>query len=400
MPNKTHIHSLLNLCLISLLFINSCQTTADNKETSLPNPINTLRSTVSTSFSNTGTLWRLLPTKNAMYVDSSKDKGKTYSTPVRINKSDQNISAWPENPPAIAISHSGRINVLYYADEQQKSTSFFSYSDDNGKTFSTPSLISDHAQSAMHYMDKMLVDQDNNVYLFWHDTRHESHKLEWGEGAISLYFSFKTPSDKSLFKNKFISSGICSCCRTATAFSNNGKPVLFARMVYKDGIRDHALIRMNNNSAWLLPQRVTQDNWSIEACPEHGPSIAIDQQNRTHMTWFTLGKVRQGIFYAHTDDFGQTVSAPMPLGNIDHLPSHADVISLNQRVLIVWKEFDGEQTTLHIKESLDRGESWTDKYTGLSSKSENSHPKLIKNASDIYLSWTSKIKGHKIVKLP
>ncbi|MCK4842198.1 MAG: exo-alpha-sialidase [Methylococcales bacterium] len=387
--------------IIPLILLIGCQVTEKNIEANVSpassyTPLNT---TVSATFSADGRLWRLIPTKNAIYVDFSLDNGATYSHPVQVNKFEQTISAWPENPPAIKISSSGRINILYYADTEQKSTSFFSYSDDGGQTFSNPSLISDHAQSAMHYMDKMLVDKNNNIYLFWHDTRHESHDKELGAGVLSLYYSIKTPSKNSQFTNNFLSSGICSCCQTATTFVTNGKPVILARMVYENGIRDHALIRMKNDNTWSKLQRVTHDNWEIEACPEHGPSIAIDNENRTHLTWFTLGDIRKGIFYAQTDDFGKTISTPMALGNISHLPSHPDVIVLKKRVVIVWKEFDGEQTTLHAKESFDRGKSWKDKATGLKSNSKNGHPKLITNNTDVFLSWTTKDNDYKIIKL-
>ncbi|NOR70259.1 MAG: exo-alpha-sialidase [Methylomarinum sp.] len=391
-PSSIVIYS---LCLILLC---SCQSTANISE---PHNFNyeIPSATVAVNFAPNGRLWRLIPGKQAIYLDYSNDYGKSYSSPVRINKIDQKISSWAENPPAIEISHSGRINVLYYADDQQQSTSYFSYSDDDGKTFSTPTLISDHAKSAMHYMDKMLIDKNDQVYLFWHDTRHESHDKELGEGVLSLYYSVNKPSDHSQFSNQFISSGICSCCRTATTFSAYGNPVILARMVYEHGIRDHALIYMNKDGSWQKPQRVTHDNWNIEACPEHGPALTIDDKNRTHLTWFTLGDTRRGIFYAQTDDNGKTLSAPIALGNIDHLPSHPDVISLKQRVVIVWKEFDGEQTSLHTKVSLDRGKSWINKTTGLISKSKNSHPKLITNNSDIFLSWFSKDNGHKFIKL-
>jgi hypothetical protein len=387
----------LLITLIILSFLNSCQTTNTEPNQQLPSKI--LHTTVSVNFAPNGRLWRLTPTKPGIYVDYSKDDGKTYSTPVRINKQDQKISVWPENPAAIEISQSGRINILYYADEAQKSTSFFSYSDDNGQSFSQPILVSDRAQTDMHYMDKMLIDKDDNTYLFWHDTRHELHDKEQADGVLSLYYSKKTASDKSTFNNQFLSTGICSCCRTATALSNNQTPIIFARMVFNNGIRDHALIRMNTDGSWQKSRRVTNDDWKIEACPEHGPAISIDSKNRTHLTWFTLGDKRQGIFYRQTDDFGETLSAPMPLGNANQLPSHPDVLALHQRVIIVWKEFDGEQTSLHCKESNDGGKSWIEKPLALKSRSKNSHPKLLSNNTDIFLSWTSENQGHKLVKL-
>ena len=73
--------------------------------------------------------------------------------------------------------------------------------------------------------------------------------------------------------------------------------------------------------------------------------------------------------------------------------------TLKQRVVIVWKEFDGEQTSLHTKVSLDRGKSWINKTTGLISKSKNSHPKLITNNSDIFLSWMTKDNGQQVITL-
>ena len=388
--------SRLLFSILALFFINSCQTTSvESKQ--LHNKI--LRSTVSVDFAPDGRLWRLTPTNNAIYVDHSNDKGKTYTTAVRVNQNDQKISVWPENPAIIKISPSGRINILYYADKAQKSTSFFSYSDDLGQSFSTPILVSDQAQTAMHYMDKMLIDKNGTTYLFWHDTRHELHDEAQQDGVLSIYYSKKSASDNSQFKNQFLSKGICSCCRTAVAMSQQQTPVLFARMVFSQGIRDHALIKMNPDQTWQKPRRVTHDNWQIEACPEHGPSLAIGNNNRTHLTWFTLGKKSQGIFYRQTDDFGKTLSTPMALGNTNSLPSHPDVLALQNRVIIVWKEFDGKKTSIQGKESFDRGKSWVNKVINLTSKSKNNHPKLISNNKDIFLSWTSKAQGHQLIKL-
>jgi hypothetical protein len=386
------------IIIAALLILNGCQSNIkDLKADKLADQV--LNSTVSATFAPDGRLWRLIPTNEAVFIDFSTDNGKTYHKAVRINPEAQKISAWPENPPAIAIGKSGRIYVLYYADEQQKSTSFFSYSDDNGVTFSKPVLISDHAATARHYMDQMLVDQTNKVYMFWHDTRHEQHTHGAGSGALSLYYTMTDQPGSANFTNRLISDGICSCCRTAIAFSPAEKPVILARMVYPDGVRDHSLITMNADGQWSKPQRVTFDNWKIDACPEHGPALSIDTQNRAHLTWFTQGDKHQGIFYAHTDDDGKTVSPAMPLGDSGRLPSHPDVLALGQRVVLVWKEFDGQTTTIKAKESLDRGLTWSQDKIILSSTAHSGHPKLISNGNSIFLSWTSNDVGHHFVEL-
>ncbi len=375
-----------------ILIFNSCQVTPQKSPS-----IQILNTTVSTTFAPDGRLWRLIPSNKAMYIQYSEDAGKSYSSAIRINKDDQKISAWPENPPAIKISDSGRIYILYYADEKQKSTSFLSYSDDNGHTFSSPQLISDHAETAMHYMDKMLLTKNNRLHIFWHDTRDQQAEHTHNSGITSLYYASPSHLTKALpAENKFISNNICSCCRTATALTPDGTPVILARMIFDNGSRDHAMIKMSDLN---LPQRVTHDNWNIEACPEHGPALTIDKSGRSHFAWFTMGGNQSSLFYAHTDDYGKNVSQQIPIGNAEKLPSHPDILSVNQRVTIAWKEFDGTKTQLHLMESHDRGITWVNRSTALESRSKSGHPQLISNGNDIFLSWTTSESGHQIKKI-
>lgn len=389
----------LTIILLSIFLSSGCQATKVKDSGDLS--YEAIRSTVSANFAPDGRLWRLVPTKTNVYVQASTDNGHSYGKAIKINPTVQKISAWPENPPAITISPSGRIHILYYADEQQKSTSFFSFSDDNGQTFSKPVLISDHASTAMHYMDKMLVDNHNKVYLFWHDTRHNhsEHKHHTGKGSLALYYSSTDNPASDTFNNEFISDSVCSCCRTATTLSPEGLPVILVRLVFAGEVRDHALIKMKPDGNWSKPERITYDDWQIDACPEHGPALAIDDQGRSHLAWFTLGQQRQGIFYAQSDDYGKTVSDPVALGNLDYLPSHPDVITLGNQVVITWKEFDGDQSNIMVKTSLDRGKTWLKEKTVLQSAAKSGHPALIHNGRNIFLSWTTQDEGHQLVKI-
>ncbi|MGR8979529.1 MAG: sialidase family protein [Gammaproteobacteria bacterium] len=360
-----------------------------------------LNSSIAVSVAPDGRLWRLIPTEYAMFVDSSMDYGKSYAKAVKINPADQAISAWPENPPVITVSRSGRIYVLYYTDEKQKTTAYFSYSTDNGQTFSKPVLVSDQAETARHYMARMLVDRNDKVSIFWHDTRSAQQQREFqaGKNALSLYYAETDKPASAEFPNRFISDGICSCCRTAIAFSPEEKPVILARLVFPGEIRDHGLIMKDAGGQWTKPRRVTFDDWKIDACPEHGPALAIDNRNRAHMTWFTLGDKNQGVFYAHTDDYGKTVSGPKALGNESRLPSHPDVAVAGARVALAWREFDGETTHIVIKQSNDRGTTWSEDKKILSSTADSSHPRLIGYDGRIFLSWTSADAGHHFIEI-
>lgn len=393
--SKHHAKPIITAATLLLtVFLGGCQSGAKSFHDH-PTSEQLLRTSISANFAPDGRLWRLTPTPNAVFIQSSTDNGKTYSHAVRVNPDDQHIDAWPENPPIVEVAPSGRIYVLYYANEKQKSTSFFTYSDDNGLTFSKPVLVSDHADTARNYMDKMLVDGNGKPYLFWHDTRHERHDVA---GSLSLFYTTTDNPTSGQLKNLPVSDNICSCCRTAAALSNDNRPVLFARMIFADGSRDHALIKMTGNGTWMPAQRVTHDEWKVEACPEHGPAMSIDKQGRTHLTWFTQGNKRQGAYYAYSDDEGKTVSEPMALGNKNHLPGHADVLALNNRVAVAWQEFDGEQTHIWLITSTDRGTHWSAPREIAKTSSASGFPKLISNKNQMFLSWAD-YNNHQLIEI-
>lgn len=385
-------------CLLFLL--NGCQSQKGLKKSS--NDVlqyNIVGIAMALDFGPDGRLWRLLPSSDAVYVDYSNDQGMTFSDPHRVNPHDQKINVWAENPPAIQVSQSGRIHVLYYADADQKATTFYSYSDDNGVNFSTPKTVSDHAQTALHYMDEMLVDEQDKVYLFWHDTRHAQHDSQLGAGVLSLYYSV-SEKDSQTFANHKLTGAVCSCCRTATDMAPDARPAILARMVFTGGVRDHALMKMQSDGSWSTARRFLRDEWQIEACPEHGPALSIDQQGRSHMAWFTLGSRRKGIYYAYSDDYGNSASTAIALGNQQRLPSHPDVIAAGDRVVLVWQEFDGVQTSVVSKQSKDRGETWSTAKQVLTSSNKTAYPELIRHGAAVYLSWLTKNEGHKFINIP
>jgi len=83
-----------------------------------------------TAFGSDGRLWRIIPSQKYISVDYSTDFGKSFSQPIRVNSTDISIHLWDENPPTLSVDRKGRLYVLYFANDKQASTSFFSHSDD------------------------------------------------------------------------------------------------------------------------------------------------------------------------------------------------------------------------------------------------------------------------------
>ncbi len=342
-------------------------------------------------------LWRIVPSQQFVSVDYSTDYGKTFSAAVRIHSVDQSIHLWDENPPSIAVDRKGGVYVLYFADDKQSSTSFFSYSSD-GTQFSTPTKISSTADSWYHYQTEMLLDTSDQAHFLWHDVRDRAEYKKLGGGDLSLYYNalkMNTPGTPP--EDKRVARNTCSCCRTAIDKDKDGNLIILARFVYADNIRDHGLLKISPDKQASESWRVTFDDWQIEGCPTHGPALSIAQDGRYHIAWFTQGEKRSGLYYAFSDDQGKHFSSPMQIGDPEKLPGRADVLALNKEVALVWKVFDGIKTRIESMYSMDSGKQWSPIRILAESGSQSAHPALISDGEQIYLSWNSLDTGYMLV---
>lgn len=334
-------------------------------------------------------LWRARATADRIYVDYSDDFGMSYSASIAMNETPQRIRALPEDRPGLAADELGRIAVVYYAEESHGVVPYFSYSLDRGQHFSSPRALSTPGSEAEHAMVRLAANGRDRFYLFWYETRaHDPGGL--------IYYTVSDKPEMLSVPDRRITATVCECCRLALDFDHHEQPVLLARVIFPGSVRDHALITLNPEATW----RVTDDDWHIEACPKHGPALSIAADGRYHIAWFTQGEKRQGLFYAYADDLGESFSPPVRFGNPESLPEHADVLALGERVVLTWKEFDGQQTRLLAMQSHDRGNNWSAASVIGESNSESDQPDLITNGQRTFASWSALDNGHRLIPIP
>ncbi|WP_152485931.1 sialidase family protein [Methylohalobius crimeensis] len=335
---------------------------------------------VSTAFAPDGRLWRVIAGHNHVYVDHSEDKGQNFSNPVPINPEPRAIRATSEDRPAIAIDESGRIMVIYaVAGSSIPWIVYYSTSRDGGRHFSPPQRIVPHAR-VKTYQAK-LGAAENTFYLFWHQGKAASQTGSSLHGAVLSDLS-------SPPQGRIVADRQCECCRIALAFDSARRPVLMTRFVYPGVIRDHGLIFPSEPESPVI-RRVSFDEWHLEACPEHGPALAIGPRDRVHMVWFTQGRNRQGLFYTRSDDRGKAVSDPLPIGNPGALAGHPDLLARGRQVVLVWQEFDGRRTRVKMIRSRDRGRTWSTARVLTASQEAADYPFLLAWKDKIYLSWNT-----------
>ncbi len=351
---------------------------------------------VSATFGKEGRLWRVVPEKNNIYVDFSDDLGKTFNAPIRVNREEQKIKVSGENRPGILVDNSGSVFVIYTAEANQPITLFYSVSSDNGSHFSAPKPVSDKAEEANTFQGKLGIDSSDKVYAFWHDERT---RTDWRQPGNAIYSAKIDAKNGSVSGASKLSDTLCDCCRIAVAFNKNNEPVLLTRFVYPGNVRDHGIVKGDAKLSTTQSWRVTNDNWTIEACPEHGPALAIGNDGQYHVAWFTQGNIRQGLFYAHSKDQGHHFSNPKAVGTPTRLPSHPDIMVLGNNLFLTWIEFDGQKTLLFVQQSQDGGETWLPPKMISSIASDADYPFLLTNKGKVFVSWNSKKEGYRLLPL-
>lgn len=353
------------------------------------------------AFGPDGTLWLVWMAGGQVSVASSHDEGRSFSAPTEVTTKRLNLDWGPDARPKIVVDRKGGLAIAFstFRDEAFNGEVLYTRSADGGKSFAEPKPITSNNESQR--FEALALDQDGTVFAAWLDKRNRIFAKEAGqkyEGA-GLFFTSSGDGGTTYAEAKLAREGTCECCRLGLAFAAPGRPAVIFRNIFDGGVRDHAVMTFTDLSTPGEIRRVSNDDWQINACPHHGPSLTVAPNGTYHVAWYTNGKVRKGLFYAHSRDEGRSFSAPMPLGQPGRNPTRPFVLAGLTGTVMVWKEFDGEKTSVQMTISRDDGETWSPAKTISSTSDTSDHPLLVSNGKRIYLSWMTKADGYRLTAI-
>jgi len=396
-------------------------------------PANICAETISAAFDSKGVLWIAWMNNDHVYVQSSDDKGLSFTAPSMVNAVAEKIEAKGEYRPKIKPDakgniylswtlklegrHSGHIRFSRSTardggrDSSRQSSAFPPSMEvrsvaigkepmrptDGGRHFSTPVTVNDNPDIISHRFDSMAIGKNGEIFIAWLDARDVEEAKKAGnkfEGS-SLYYSWSDDGGQHFYPNKRIATHTCQCCRLDTAIAPDNTPVITWRHVFEGGIRDHALVKFND---WNTPgdtHRLGQDNWKIDACPHHGPGLSISDSGIYHAVWFSNSPTSQGLFYAYSTDSGRHFSTPVNFGK-EEGAGHPHVLALGARVNVVWQEFDGTNNVIKLIKSADDGKSWSKPEVIAQTVQSGDQPFLVSDGQKIYLSWKTQQQDYQL----
>ena len=351
-------------------------------------------------FSQDGKLHLVWSANGVVSYAQSIDLGKSWSSSIEIASHGKALDTGSDARPQIVVNKQGLIFIAYsfFRDKNWNAQVNYAYSLDGGKSFTAPKSIVNDASSQR--FPSLLLEPDGTLFLSWIDKRLVQAAKAKGGKALGASLAFAKSNDfgKTFSTDKIANEQMCECCRIGATLNTNNQPTLIYRAIFDGGVRDHASQVFNEGGIGKI-ERVANDGWKTDACPHHGPSIAISGSNTSHVAWFTQGSIRSGLFYSRSEDGNSKFSAPSSIGAKDANVSRPYLMADRENVWLTWKEFDGKQTLIWIQRSMDDGLTWLAPQVIARTKNYSDHPLLIKNNQQIFLSWLTRQDGYQLIPL-
>jgi hypothetical protein len=350
----------------------------------------------SAAFDGGGMLLAVYKEGDRVMLRRSPDRGATWSAPAPVNARPEPVAADGDSRPKIAVGREGDVYVTWTQPLAKPYTGFirFARSSDGGKHFDAPVTVHHDRREITHRFDAIAVTPQGRIFVAWIDKRDGLGDPKAYRGA-ALYYAVSDDRGTTFRGDYRAAEHSCECCRIALVAQEDGGVLALWRHVFEPDVRDHALARLGPDGVASEARRATFDDWHIEACPHHGPSMAQDAQGRLHAVWFSGAAGKEGVYYGRLGD--GRVEGQRRIGG--DTAAHADLAIRGDRIAIAWKEFDGTQSVLRAMRSDDGGATWRESRLAASAGATD-QPKVLANGGDFYVFWNSRDKPLLTVALP
>ena len=343
-----------------------------------------------------GQLWIVgLNERSQLFVQNSTfGKLGQWTEPKELDTGGDEISADGENHPKIAFGPNGWVVISYTQPLAKPYTGFIRMlrSSDGGKTFSAPFTVHQDRQEITHRFESIAFDAKGDLHTLWVDKRDQPPRNS-GKSYVgaAIYRNVSHDGGATFEPDIKLADHSCECCRIALTQDQSGELKAMWRHVFGEQTRDHAFANVGNH----VPNQITRasyDEWQINACPHHGPGLAFNAAEPIggyHAVWFGLRQVKDqtigGVRYARLSANGEPLASSL-LMIPDPRAEHADVMSYQEKVAVVWRSSDSNKTSLKAWISRDAGKTFELKDIAATT-GNNDHPRLAQLGPRMVVVW-------------
>lgn len=344
-----------------------------------------------------GNIWRVYAKDGFIQVDKSQDF-KTFSSAVKVNQTRQVLKPMGEVRPKIALGTQGEIYVAWMENLKPRFAGYiwFARSIDGGKTFETPYLVHQDRAEIGHAFEAMQVAPNGDVTMIWLDSRDLVAAKKSGKPHVgsSIYYAVSKNRGQSFSPEQKLTDGSCECCRIATAVNPQNRVVTLFRYVFEGSERDHMIaeIPREANQTPVL-KRASYGKWQVDGCPHHGAAIAVGGEGKHwwgyHFAYFDGNEKKPGLYYSRVDGEAWAFFPPKKFGNHQRQAGRPALISVAEKVWLVWREQDGKSSEIYGQFSENDGKDWSAAKLLMASEGKVDYPQLLRSGAQIHLLWNT-----------
>ncbi len=302
-----------------------------------------------------------------VYLSAVRPDGEPATEPVRVNDIPGDADPHEQAPPQVEISPDGSVLVVWQRKVEAPWLDFggadlrLARSIDGGRSFLPAVTVNDNASTSpvrISFHD-ITSAPDGTILVSWIDARvrdsareHAYHEgISHGHGAggmpslegepgTEIRLAISHDGGASFSKSLVVDGDTCPCCRTSVAVGPDGAIYLGWRKVFNGQVRDIAVARSTDGGqTFEEPLKVHDDDWEYPGCPHAGPSLAVGDDGRLHVSWYTGRPDRQGLWYAVSDDRGDSFSEPIAILTDSFVPaSQARLALVDDEVWVAWDD--------------------------------------------------------------
>ena len=298
--------------------------------------------------------------RSDVFVAISRDGGRRFQAPVRVNDIEGEARLGGELPPRVALvpRSGGDVPeiVVAYGSRTTSTAIKVSRSTDGGRTFTPGRALQAPAAAGDRGWHALTIDTAGAAHVMWLDHRGmatakaespEQHEAAAMDGAAMAQRSGSYyATDHAAPRERELLKGVCYCCKVAMITGKDGAIVAAWRHVYPGNIRDIAFtVSRDGGRTFAAPARLSTDNWQLAGCPDDGPALAVDGEGTIHAVWPTViggDKPEGAIFYASSRG-GRTFSPRTRIPTLGSpKPMHPQIVADDSgRVAVAWDEVIG-----------------------------------------------------------
>ena len=252
---------------------------------------------------------------------------------------------------------------------------FFAVSNDNGQTFSTPIILSDTISGVM----PQISVSGNNVYVTWATSSEIFFAVSNDNGqTFSTPINLSNTIGFSIFPQISSEGNNVYVVWQDTGATFSSLDIFFA--VSNDNGQTFSTINFTNNpsSASVIPQISSEGNNVYVVWPDTGDLFSsLD------------------VFFAVSNDNGQTFSTPINLSNTTGNSGDAQISSEGNNVYVTWQDdtsFLGS-SVIGFAVSNDNGQTFSSPIILSTTTESSGDPQITSEGNNVYVTWEDTSHG-------